>query len=235
MKKILYFSIGLNILLLALLVKPYWNDFLVDANIPPYLKNKIYVMKTSNYKVYKTTKAYIVMLGDSITQGVDWHELLGRNDIINRGIAGDYSEGMLNRLHYIYSLHPKYVFIMGGINDIRHHVLTPNEIAKNYDKMISALKNRNIKPVITSTLYVAPTEKKHKKINGNVDQLNALLKEIANEKGIPFIDLNSKLAKGNSLNPKYTVDGIHLLGNAYRIWGNEIEKVLKKMEAESDI
>lgn len=225
-KKLLYLSVAVNLLLISFILHSVFGNNQVNANTPLYLKNKNYIMKTSNYNVYKTHQANIVMVGDSITYGVDWHELLGRNDVVNRGIGGDYTEGMLHRLHYIYKLNPKIVFLMGGINDLQWNAASPQKVAQNQKSIVLGLKNHLIKPVITSTLYVSPSKKNSGKINAKVDQLNRMLVQIAKENNVPYIDLNSKLASGHALNPKYTVDGIHLLGDAYTIWGNEITKVL---------
>jgi len=41
------------------------------------------------------------MLGNSITQGVAWNELLQRPMILNRGISGDNLVGFLHRMKYI--------------------------------------------------------------------------------------------------------------------------------------
>ncbi len=224
-KKLFYLSLAVNLLLIFIIVKLNGNEE-VNARGPSYLQNKIYMMSSSYYDVYPTKQANIVMLGDSITQAVDWHELLERKDIVNRGIRGDSTEGMLNRLHYVYDLKPKMVFLMGGINDLKTNEATPKEIARNHRKIVTELIDRQIKPVITSTLYVSSTERKHKKINQKVDNLNALLKKLAAEKNITFIDLNNKLANEHALDKKFTIDGVHLLGNAYQIWGNEISKEL---------
>jgi len=226
-KKVFYLSIAINFLFVFNVIQ---TDDGVDATTPLFLKNKTYQMKTSNYEVYKTKQANIVMLGDSITYGVDWHELLGRSDVVNRGIGGDYTEGMLHRLHYIYKIQPKVVFIMGGINDLQWNAASPEQVANNHKAIIIELKMQQIQPIITSTLYVAASRKSHKKINKKVDQLNNRLQQIAKEYNVPYIDLNSMLANGKVLNSTYTVDGIHLLGNAYRIWGNEVARVLNSME-----
>lgn len=225
-KKILYLSLSINLVLICIIMYSFLYEDFVKANTPIYLKNKTYQMKTSNYEVYKTGQANIVMLGDSITYGVDWHELLGRNDVVNRGIGGDYTEGMLSRLHYIFNINPKIVFLMGGINDIQWNAASPEEIAQNHQRIIAELKKHHITPVITSTLYVSSSKKNYKSINARVEKLNHMLKLVASEHKIEYIDLNSKLANGNMLDKKYTADGIHLLGNAYRIWGDEVSNVL---------
>lgn len=228
-KKLFFVSLAFNLLLIFFVMKSNMSEG-VSANTPFYYKNQTYTMKTSNYDVFKTKQANIVMLGDSITYGVDWHELLGRQDIVNRGIGGDVTEGMLNRLYYVFKVKPKIVFLMGGINDIMSDYATPEKITKNQKLIIEKLKKQNIKPVITSTLYVSSSLNNYKSINAKVDKLNSLLKQLAADQEIDYIDLNSKLANGTWMNSKYTIDGVHLLGNAYEIWGAEISKILANSE-----
>jgi lysophospholipase L1-like esterase len=94
------------------------------------------------------------MLGDSITEGVAWNELLGISGIANRGIGGDTTEGIIGRLPNIYELNPEMCFIMAGINDIRKNI--PVEIIiKNTDQIIGDLENHGIEVIIQSTLYVS--------------------------------------------------------------------------------
>ena len=66
-----------------------------------YLKNAAYARLTSFWDIYPAQKADVVMLGNSITQGVAWNELLQRPMILNRGISGDYLVGFLHRMKYI--------------------------------------------------------------------------------------------------------------------------------------
>jgi lysophospholipase L1-like esterase len=58
------------------------------------------------------------MLGDSLTEWGNWHELVPEHRIINRGIAGDTSSGVLDRLQEVIERRPKVVFVMIGTNDI---------------------------------------------------------------------------------------------------------------------
>ena len=60
-----------------------------------YDKNYLYQVRKDQHMSYKI-QADIVMLGDSMTEFAEWNELLGRNDVVNRGIRGDITEGMLN-------------------------------------------------------------------------------------------------------------------------------------------
>ena len=57
----------------------------------------------------------IVFLGNSITDGAEWFELLGNKKCLNRGISADITAGILLRLDAITRLQPSKLFIMIGI------------------------------------------------------------------------------------------------------------------------
>ena len=53
------------------------------------------------FEVLPTSKKDIIFLGNSITNGGEWAELLGNPHVKNRGISGDRADTMLDRLHVI--------------------------------------------------------------------------------------------------------------------------------------
>jgi lysophospholipase L1-like esterase len=103
---------------------------------------------------YKNKEYRVVMLGDSITAGVAWNELLGISGIANRGIGSDTTGGILGRLSNIYELNPKICFIMAGINDIGKNIAM-EIIINNMTQIIDELENHGIEVIIQSTLYVS--------------------------------------------------------------------------------
>lgn len=60
----------------------------------------------------------IVFLGNSITEQGWWSLLLKRGDVENRGIGGDNTFGMIDRLPDILKSKPRKIFLMAGINDL---------------------------------------------------------------------------------------------------------------------
>ncbi len=72
----------------------------------------------------------IVMLGDSLTEWGNWHELVPEFRVINRGIAGDTSFGVLGRLQEVIDRRPKVVFVMVGTNDLGLRV-PPESLLRN--------------------------------------------------------------------------------------------------------
>jgi lysophospholipase L1-like esterase len=183
--------------------------------------------------IYPTEHATIVMLGDSITSSVDWSELLGRSDVVNRGIPGDTTVGMLARIDSVIKLRPKYCFIMGGINDLGAR-REPQQIMADIARIVDRLKAANIVPVLQSTLYVRTTEDDIRfdlapanRNNENVKELDRLIEAYAKKNELTYLDLNAELAPGGALAARMTYDGLHVTAAAYRIWGERVEAYLK--------
>jgi len=192
-----------------------------------YKQNRNYTNQTELYNIYRTEKADVVMLGNSITFGANWNELLGRTQIVNRGIVSDNTSGILHRMGYIYKLHPQFCCIMAGINDIYQDA--PSEkIFENYKKIIEGLQEHKIVPIIQSTLFVSTKWKRYSEKNIEVAKLDSMLAEYARLKGIEFVDLNALMSKDHLLLEELTTDGVHLTAKGYAIWRDELEKTLKK-------
>ena len=201
-----------------------------------YRTNPNYQLQNSMFDLYKSHQSDIVMFGNSLTHGAAWNELLGRSNVVERGITSDVLYGYESRLNTIYKLNPKIIFIMGGLNDIYNW--TPvTDVFSVYVRIISALKAKKIIPVIQSTTYSSKnygkdwggTPEGNFGRNREVDKLNKLLYDYAKKNNLDYIDVNTPTAgKDGFLRPELTWDGIHFKAEAYRIWAREIEKVLAK-------
>lgn len=201
-----------------------------------YRSNPNYDREIEFYKIYKIEQADIVMFGNSLTHGANWNELLGRSDVVERGISSDVTEGMINRLQYVFLLNPKVCFIMAGLNDI-YNWIPVEDIYVNYTHIANLLKTKGIIPVIQSTLYAGSewgkdwnlTPEYNAERNRQVDKLNNLLRNYSAKNEIMFIDLNSRMMKNGFLNSVYTYDGVHLNAAGYKVWAREVEKALNKL------
>lgn len=183
------------------------------------------------------------MLGNSLTHGVDWNMLLGRNDVAGMGIVSDILSGFYHRVYYVTKINPKVCFILGGLNDI-YQWIPVNDIFSDYKKVVERLQRSGIKVVIQSTLYagkkwgedwlaknnpeLTPAEVNAER-NTQVDLLNSMLKDYAEKNNIEFIDLKPLMSRGNFLRSELTYDGVHLNAAGYKIWGREVEETLKKL------
>jgi lysophospholipase L1-like esterase len=185
-----------------------------------------YDVRNSLFSVYPNMENGIVMLGDSITEGVEWNELMGMPNIANRGIGGGTTEGFCKRLESIYKIKPEMCFIMGGINDIGHGI-SVEKILENIGIIIEGLCENGIKPVIQSALYVSAKKDNWEKINKNVEKLNSGLKNICVKNGIAFVDINGTVSSNGSLAEQYTYDGVHLNGSGYNEWKKLIKPIIR--------
>lgn len=175
----------------------------------------------------RETSDYI-MLGDSITQQGDWNVLLGNKNIINKGIGGDTSKGVLNRLERSINKTAHTVFLMIGINDLmlRRSVF---DIYQNYIKIIEQLVSVNKTVIVQSTLHVG--EGLHyinPNINLEVEDLNTKVSEYCNEHNIQFLDINKVLSSNNILKEEYSEDSVHINSEAYLEWAEVIQNKIFK-------
>ncbi len=182
----------------------------------PYYKHR----KSQFEQLMNNEKYETMMLGDSITDEGQWDELLNNSKVQNRGISGDTTDGVLDRLNSV-SKGIKQVFIMIGVNDIMRGK-EAHEVYANYLKIIQTFKDKNIKVHIQSTLYIGETRMAN--FNPKIEELNKKLEKYANENQIPFITLNPIFAPQKVLKKEFTSDDLHLNGTAYKLWTEQIKK-----------
>lgn len=170
----------------------------------------------------------IVFLGNSITDGAEWFELLGNKKCINRGISADITEGILFRLDAITKLQPAKIFIMIGVNDLSRN-MTPEEVTVNYRKILERIRSESprTKVYVQSVLPVNPATgmaKNHTNKTLEIMELNGRLMTLAAEFGYTYVDLFSLMADpDNHLPRNFSVDGLHLSYKAYKVWADAIK------------
>ncbi len=190
-----------------------------------------YRLRLSVFQQSKTPFDYI-MLGDSITDIAQWHELMPGVSIANRGINGDTTYGLLDRLEPVLATNPKRVFIMIGINDLKWGLDLEASVA-NYKKILQRIKESKVPVTVFGVIYPGlGYQQKYKRrfrgdLSARVSLFNQELALYCMELGVEFRDLNPMLSVGGLLKDEFTYDGLHLNGNAYAIWVEELQKALQ--------
>jgi lysophospholipase L1-like esterase len=188
-----------------------------------------YALKVELFKSYPDSPKDIIFLGNSITAGTDWMELLVRTDVRNRGISGDITFGVLERLSEVTEGKPAKVFILIGINDISRNV-PDSFIICNYQKIIQRIKKESPKTKIYfHTLMPVNNEftqfKNHYNKDRHILYVNEELKKLAAKEKITLIDLYPHfLDVDKKLDKKYTIDGLHLTAEGYKVWAEILKK-----------
>ncbi|MFX3618326.1 MAG: GDSL-type esterase/lipase family protein [Sporolactobacillus sp.] len=244
MKKKLYISLTLNILFLliiaGLLVYGLRKGMNRDTIRLKSLVNPDQVL-TVNDRVYKTRhsifyslekpseKHQIIFLGDSITQNCPWSELLDNQNIINRGISGDTTSGIRDRLSNIVYLQPKKIFIMAGINDFSLG-RSVKQVTSNYEKIVRHIRRESSQTevYIQSTLPINNKLNKYATTPAQITDLDKNLELFSKREGVVYINLYPSFVDSTGhLKVQYTFDGTHLNGKGYLLWKSKIEKYIR--------
>lgn len=191
--------------------------------------NTYYQGRMELFNTLPLPKKATVFLGNSITERGNWSELLPGQNIMNRGIGGDNTFGVLARLDGVVKAVPKKVFLLIGINDLSRSL--PQEvILHNYDRIIQYISSHSPKTEIyvqsvlpLNEALTTPAYLKNKK--DSILQLNIGIQQIAEKYKLTYINLHEIFADARGdLKQELTVDGIHVKPAAYVLWVDFLRK-----------
>lgn len=182
-----------------------------------------------------TTSPKAVFMGDSITQC--WYDadpgFFTDNNFACRGISGQTTSHMLVRMRKdVVDLHPKYVVILAGTNDIalNNGFIEVDNIFGNIVSMCEIAKANKIRPVICSVLP-AKRYRWRPEVTDSAEKiirLNSMLKDYAGRNRLTYVDYHSAMKdEENGLPAKWSYDGVHLNADGYEVIEEIILKVLK--------
>jgi lysophospholipase L1-like esterase len=169
----------------------------------------------------------IIFLGDSLTANCEWSELFP--GVLNRGIGGDTTVGILKRLATIARLRPRAVFLLIGSNDRLNLGIPPAETAANVGRIVAGL--RQLSPD-TEAIYVEsllPTGETAKNLHALA--VNERLRQLVYGKEVIYLDFYRPFLDGTVLNPRFTSDGNHLNGEGYLLWKKLLDPYMERWEA----
>ncbi|MCF7494665.1 GDSL-type esterase/lipase family protein [Vibrio sp. L5-1] len=185
-----------------------------------------YIMTSDNHRHF-SPKSDLVVFGDSITEWAPWADIFRDVSMVNRGLAGDTTTGMLRRIDTTLNVKPKLVCFMAGINDLAQGY-SVDHIYQNYVEILTTWRAQGITVLVQSTLHVG---NKLQGLNPQVSELNKRLQAYCQQHDIEFLDVNRVLAPNQLLSNEYSCDDLHLNAKAYQVWAEvlqpKIEALLK--------
>lgn len=172
-----------------------------------------------------TTQPKAVLMGDSITQC--WSEkdpsFFPENNFLCRGISGQTTSHMLCRFRSdVIELHPEFVVILAGTNDIalNNGPITLQNIFRNIMSMCELAAANSIKPVLCSVLPCKGYRWRPEVTDARdqIIRLNEMLQEYASQNNFIYIDYHSAMKDAeNGLPSNLSSDGCHPTSEGYKI------------------
>lgn len=195
-------------------------------------QDKYYVRRATHFDDLPVHKKDIIMLGNSLTDGAEWNELLRNPHVKNRGIIGDIIQGLYERMEPILQGKPRKIFILSGVNDVSHGV-DGDSIGRVMEKLIILIKERSPRTEIyVQSMLPFNTDVQMWKLLKDREQVvidgNRAMEEACKRQGVTWINLYPLFVdKNGKLREDLTNDGLHLLGPGYLIWRDAIQQYVK--------
>ena len=183
-----------------------------------------YYQRASLFELLPVGPEDIVFVGNSITDGCEWNELFDNPHVRNRGISGDTTMGVHDRLDAILPGHPAKIFLMIGINDLSRGIAAQT-VVENIRRILGRIKTESpsTRIYVQSLLPVSDAYglfSGHTARRNDIPGINEALRKMAPEFGAVYVDLFSRFvnAETGKMDTAYSNDGLHLLGKGYLLW-----------------
>lgn len=199
---------------------------------------KVKVVTKKEEVVEKVVDNNYLFLGDSITEQYDLKEYYEDYPVVNSGVSGDFTSSIVeNMKKRVYDYNPSKVFLLIGINDLRNGK-NVSEIVSNTKEIIKLIKeNRPYSEIYLESIYpinktdddkISDSVRDIEFGNEKIIEVNDLLKVLAKDEKITYVDLYNKLVDDDgNLNISYTKDGLHISSEGYEFITKELMKYIK--------
>lgn len=192
--------------------------------------------KEENYKAQN-----IVFLGDSITDFYDLEKYYNNIPVVNSGTSGFQTKDIIKNLkNYVYIYNPTKLFLLIGTNDIAFTKITNDELIENINTIVTEIKkNRPKCEIYIESIYPVNKNDSNNEIvevgmvgnrsNDRIKELNSQIKKLCKDNNITYINMYDKLInKNGNLKLKYTIDGLHMSDEGYKVITKTIMNYIKE-------
>lgn len=185
-------------------------------------KRAKYAQENAQWDDYEVDVAF---LGDSLTDGYDLNKYYPQYVTANRGIGGDTTFDLEERLQLsVYDLKPKVAVMLIGANNTE-------TMMENYEDILRGLKTNLPETKIVLLSLTAMGGEYWGSKNQVAAYRNVSIKLLAEKYGFTFVDLYSPLydVSIGEVYEGYTVDGGHFTHEGYTVLTATITPVLQEL------
>ena len=216
--------LALAIVYFAIVLPKEREEEKLKAAVRAYYDAKLeqYERENAEYEDYEVDVAFI---GDSLTDGYDLAKYYPQYVTANRGIGGDTTFGVEERLQVsLFDLKPKVVVMLIGANNM-------DTMLQNYESILQSLKENLPESKIVLCSLTAMGGEHWGRKNQLAAYNNVSIKLLAQKYGYTYVDLYSALydVSIGEVYAGYTVDGGHFTHEGYTVVTAQITPVLEKL------
>lgn len=216
--------LALAIVYFAIVLPKEREEEELKAAVRAYYDAKLeqYERENAEYEDYEVDVAFI---GDSLTDGYDLVNYYPQYLTANRGIGGDTTFGVEERLQVsLFDLKPKVVVMLIGANNM-------DTMLQNYESILQSLKENLPESKIVLCSLTAMGGEHWGRKNQLAAYNNVSIKLLAQKYGYTYVDLYSALydVSIGEVYEGYTVDGGHFTHEGYTVVTAQITPVLEKL------
>ena len=168
----------------------------------------------------------IMLVGDSITAAFPVRELLPELNIVNKGVYGDNTELVLNRLDKdVVSVAPETIFLLIGTNDMACGFTNGTTIG-NIDQILRRC-TAGLPDVTIYLQSILPTRGVENRPVERIRFLNNHLQRLARIRNVRYLDIGSLFVNSRGeIQQWYSDDGLHLTSAGYSVWADTLIKIV---------
>lgn len=181
----------------------------------PKLLRPEQVHRASQFETLGAAEDHIVFLGDSITHGGLWDEWFPDLPVLNRGIGGETSAQVLDRVGAAIN-RPRAVLLLIGTNDLSAGIPAAEIVAR-----IAAIVREVERLAPGAFLCVQSVMPRTRQFANDIVDLNNALQDVvaAAPDNVVYLDLWPVLATPDGrLRDEFSIDHLHLNGAGYKAW-----------------
>lgn len=167
----------------------------------------------------------LLFLGDSLIAGGDWAAWFPEHEAINRGIPGETTDALLNRIDAVLAEHPDAIVLLSGSNDLAQR-LGVEHVVRNLEYALVAIR-RDLPSVRMLLLSILP---RSSEFAGAIRDANRHLRQFAPSVNAQYLDLWPALSSADALAPEFSDDGVHLNASGYQAWLAELRPAVDRLE-----
>lgn len=165
----------------------------------------------------------IIFIGDSLIEYYDWNNRFPKYRVHNLGWSGETLEGLRARIgSYGKRPEPDFIFIMSGTNNIAREetgvIMTYREIISQFQSTFPTTRIliHSIPPMLLP--WVKPEV---------VSQVNAKLRQLADETGCSYIDIHTLFLQAG-VEECLEEDGVHINEKGYELWSAVVAEIIEQ-------